>query len=421
MFRFAVLPPSAMSTSKRGCGCQPPLPATPEVMKAVKDDSIKLDSVNLPLPSKAVRKPRRRWMSVTDLVTEVEQALVKGERLNKESEAYINLKHEAKRLRLDNDDIMAQVDNLKKVRRGWVKQEDEITAKLHAAGGFALHEATMTDVLQRLREVDLQLAAFRNQQQQNIRDVGHLKRAMSRIEKHGEVTSLVDRIDDTLHMGKAVDKDNPVFAEISELFNGLRTEFDKVPPKVMSYEQDICSLTTMAQTTALDMQGKSFREADDARMTLVSHLQQAKRMLAQLARLSDIQILNAQEVGMLARAQSQIQKHAQIRDLIKSANNDQITAKIRWLQDDTSSLRSTIRDIEAGMDSRSQESLAIIDKLRSLKDVLTAETGKLREQLIASIHEEEQGKARLAALRGEKLQNIRFIAMLRSALPDDGV
>jgi hypothetical protein len=360
-------------------------------------------------------------MSVTDLVTEVEQALVKGVRLDRESEAYINLKHEAVRLRLDNDEIMAQVHELQKVRRGYVEQEDEITAKLHKDGGFALHEATMTDVLQRLREVDLQLAALRNQQQQNIRDVGHLKRTMSRIEKHGQVTSLVDRIDGTLRMGKALDQDDPVFAELSELFNGLRTEFDKVAPKVMSYEQDICSLTTMAQTTALDTSGKSFRQSDDARMTLVSHLQQTKRMLAQLARLSDIQILNAQEVGMLARAQSQAQSHARIQELINSSNNQFIRAKIGRLQEDTSSLRSTIRDIERDMDSHSQDSLAIITKLRSLQDVLSAETGKLREQLIASIHKEEQGKARLAALRGEKLQNIRFIAMLRSALPDDGV
>jgi len=360
-------------------------------------------------------------MSVTDLVTEVEQALVKGVRLDRESEAYINLKQEAVRLRLDNDDMMAQVDELKKVRRGYVEQEDEITAKLHEEGGFALHEATMTDVLQRLREVDLQLAALRNQQQQNIRDVGHLKRTMSRIEKHGQVTSLVDRVDGKLRIGQALDEDDPVFAELSDLLNGLRAEFDKVAPKVMSYEKDVYSLTTRSQTNALDMQGRSFREADDARMTLVSHLQHVKRMLAQLARLSDIQILNAQEVGMLARTQSQIQRHKQIRDLIQSANSDQIAAKIIWLQRDTSSLRSTIRDIEAGMDSRSKESLAIITKLRSLQDILSAETGKLREQLIASIHEEEQGKARLAVLRGEKLQNIRFIAMLRAALPGDGV
>lgn len=384
------------------------MPSTTEAFAA-------LDSVNLPL-KQVIKKPRRRWMSVTDLVTEVEQALVKGERLDRDSEAYINLKHEAARIRLNNDDITAQVNELKKVRRSYVEQEDEITAKLHEDGGFALHEATMTEVLQRLREVDLQLAAFRNQHQQNIRDVGHLKRAMSRIEKHGEVTSLVDHIDSTLRMGNTIDEDDPVFAELSELFNGLRTEFDKVGPKVMKYEEDISSLTALVQSTVLDLRRKSFREADDKRMTLVSHLQHAKRMLAQMARLSDIQVLNAQEIGMLARAHSQIQRHAQIRDLIKSANKEQINAKIVWLQEDTSSLRSTIREIEAGMEYRSEESFDIISKLRSSKYVLTAETGKLREQLIACIHEEEQGKARLAALRGEKLQNLKFIAMLRSAL-----
>eukprot|EP00435_Cladocopium_sp_Y103_P043094 s592_g12.t1 len=77
-------------------------------------------------------------------------------------------------------------------------------------------------------------------------------------------------------------------------------------------------------------------------------------------------------------------------------------------------LRMAIKELESGLSPLTKEAAAIIDKLRSMPFAFTTETGKLREQLIANIHQESQWKERLAVLRGEKLQNIRFIAMLKA-------
>jgi len=357
-------------------------------------------------------------MSVTDLVTEVEQAMVKGERLDKAGETYSNLKGEAARLRLDNDQLTREVEVLREARAKFVTQEEEITAKLKEEGGFSLYEADLVGAAERIREVDLRLAALRVKHIQNIRDVGELKRTMSRIETRGEVTTMVDRIEDGLLRGCALAQDGPEAEALSQLVNRLQSEFDRVSPKVVAYEKDIQELTATINNAELDLLRKRqtpSREADDARLTLVSHLKRSKRMIAQLARLHDIQALNAQEIGMLERTRAKLQRHAQIRGLLAAGDAGELAAKAAVLQKDTSVLRGAIQDIEAGLDAHVKESFDIIAKLRSMKDVLTPETGKLREQLIANIHQEEQWKSRLAVLRGEIVQNIRFIAMLSGA------
>ncbi|CAE7768337.1 unnamed protein product [Symbiodinium sp. KB8] len=55
-------------------------------------------------------------------------------------------------------------------------------------------------------------------------------------------------------------------------------------------------------------------------------------------------------------------------------------------------------------------------KLRQHEEVVTPETGKLREQLIAALREEEFCMARLAVLRKSQAQDVKFLASLRKAI-----
>lgn len=369
-----------------------------------------------------LRVPKRRWMSVSDLVTEVEQALVKGERLDKASAAYANLQREATRLRMDNDALIAEADELKDVRDEYVAKEEQISARLSEAGGVSLHLAEMVDVTEKIKEVDIKLAGLRHQQQQNIVDVGLLKRTMSRIEKRGEVTSLVDRVKAALakdiNEEEGLTADGPEATALAELVRGLRDEYERAAPKVLAYERGIADLGSKLHRheTGLHDTERPTPEADEARMALISHLQQAKRMIAQLSRLRDIQSTNAQEIGMLERARAKLMRNVEIRRLLAIGDAQQLAAKVELLQEDTARIMAAIKEIEAGLEPHGQEAAAIISRLRSLKDVLTAETGKLREQLIANIHQKEQWKVRLAVLRGEKVQNLRFLAVLQAAL-----
>eukprot|EP00434_Breviolum_minutum_P030792 symbB.v1.2.027230.t1/scaffold2778.1/size70658/8 len=152
------------------------------------------------------KRPPRRWMSVSDLVTEVEQALVEGERLDEDSPAYFNLRREARdgadvsalwifgavelwkalSLRLENDALNEKVAELEEARAQYIAQEEGLTAKLKEDGGFFAHEKDIMEMTSKIQEVDYKIAGLRHKHHHNIKDVGSLKRTMSLIEKRGK-------------------------------------------------------------------------------------------------------------------------------------------------------------------------------------------------------------------------------------------
>eukprot|EP00913_Durusdinium_trenchii_P019436 g18273.t2 len=351
------------------------------------------------------KRPPRRWMSVQDLVTEVEQALVEGERLDEDSQAYANLRREAQSLRLENDALGEKVAELEErcsddvtlgtrvanvllvpiqanwdpclnhcpaqmgqtsvsweeARKKYIAQEEELTAKLKEDGGFFAFEKDIVEMTGKIQEVDYKIAGLRHKHHHNIKDVGSLKRTMSLIEKRGKVTTLIDKTEEALDRGQ-VSQAAQLEADLSEVVERLRQESAKIWPKISSYEANIAELSTNMSETQEKLQvvlHTPTREADNLRTHLKGQINQVKRML-----------------------------------------------------------RKAIKELESGLSPLTEEAGAITDKLRSMPFAFTTETGKLREQLIANIHQESQWKERLAVLRGEKLQNIRFIAMLMKALRD---
>jgi len=111
-----------------------------------------------------------------------------------------------------------------------------------------------------------------------------------------------------------------------------------------------------------------------------------------------------------------LQRSARIHRIITSGDREQMKAKVDVLREDIGSLRRQMKAFESKLEPHAQESLEILAKLRTDKNIFDARSGKRRELLIANLHQEEQWKKRLAVLRGEKMQNIRFVALLEAAL-----
>ncbi|CAE7267266.1 unnamed protein product [Symbiodinium sp. CCMP2456] len=242
---------------------------------------------------------------------------------------------------------------------------------------------------------------------------------MSLIEKRGEVTMVIDKVNDALERGEVLDEEGPEARSLADLVQRLRKESEKVWPKISSYERDIAQFSeklSETQRQLLAIRDTPTRDSDDLRTHLKAQINQVKRMMAQLGRLRDIQRVNAQEIGMVERVRAKLFKQVRVRNLLAEGNPENMAMKIATLQEDTDRLRTTIKDLEAGLQPLTKEAADIIGKLREMPFEFTTETGKLREQLIANIHHESHWKERLAVLRGEKLQNIRFIALLKKAL-----
>jgi hypothetical protein len=364
-----------------------------------------------------LKKPKRRWMSVTDLVTEVETSMVQGIHMNKGGEVYANLVTEAERVRTDNDTLMEEIIELKSSRANYVALEDELTNKLHKAGTFSAHEGEIVEATKKIKEIDLNLASLQIQKQQNIKDVGHLKRTLSRIEKRSDVRSIVAKVEEALTSGRVLSEDGAEAASIRELLGKLNGEFDRVEPKIVSYEEEMVDIdTSLQELTPRITSGETSAEKYRMRWELMDHLKRSMRMLSQVSRLRDIQIMNAQEINQLERALSKLQRSAKIHGIISSGDREQMKAKVDVLREDIGSLRRQMKDIESKLDPHHQESLEILAILRRDRNTFSARSGKQRELLIANLHKEEQWKKRLAVLRFEKMQNFRFIALLEATL-----
>lgn len=389
-------------------------------------DDFAEDDLSLPPSPEALmkhpKKPKRRWMSISDLVTEVEMAMITGSaQPQKGGKTYTNLEEELVRLRMENDRISERIVELKALRLESVKAEEEATKKFYSADGFAAHKADMVKALKEIEEIDFELAGLRYQNKVNILDVGLLKRTMTRIEKRAAVTNLVNKFQGSFLAGEAVHPDSPEVHELSALMQSMRTEYDDVVAKVedwKAYNEEFRSRLDAAQALCLDVRDTPGGDADNARAALIGHLHEATRMNLQLTRLRDIQLLDSQEMALLERVQGKLESDRRRHKLLAEGSEDDIRHYVNTLQDQTRSLRQSMQHMEATLDVSDKEISRIVSRLRELKMVTTPETSELREKLIACVHEEQQCLGRLAVLRGIKHHKILWLAKLKSALPE---
>jgi hypothetical protein len=356
-------------------------------------------------------------MSVVDLVREVEQAMMQRVRIHKGGATCGNLEREISRLRSDNDRLMDEVNELKAARAVHVAEEEKLTS--------SQFEAELIEVVKKIQDIDIQLAGCQLQRFGNMRDVGILKKTLSRVQKRDDALTLVDQIEESLNQSKVLDPHGPEATAIDDMLDSLQDEFDRVEPKFEQYQKVMVNVNNAIQDLAPSVRSISlpgdFKEEthetlDNNRFALLGHLQHDLRMIHQLSRLRDIQIDNKQEIGILERAKVKLQRNAKVHALIAGKDSAQINAKVKKYQDDIEHLRGQMKSIESKLEAHGVAALKSITQLRLGAAEFTAESGKQRESLIANIHQEQQWKQRLAILRGEKMQNMRFILMLKAAL-----
>lgn len=388
-----------------------------------------------PLPHMTAKKPRRKWMSVADLVSEVEQAMVKGVQLDDAGPTYESVQLEMKRLRGDNDRLTEKWHDFKIERAKHVEEEEAIEAKLKEDHTSSRVRKLFDDHVvstHTIRKLDFELAALRSQNKQNIADVGILKLSKSRIENMGSVSALVDRVKKALKHGEYLASDGPEAEALKAAILQKQEEFDKVVPKIRTYgkardQMDVDLAALEAKLTAnrnADSSKPGYWQAlDHVRQEIMGLLRKDKRMLANLDRLRQLQIMNTDYIGVLERARAKLFRHAKVHSLLEAARTDrteqvvaEIREKVEVLSGDLERLRASITEIEDKMEAHAEEGQALVAQLRSVNLGFTSEAGKQRELLFTNIHQEETWLAYLAVLRGEILQKLHFICLLNEAL-----
>lgn len=351
-------------------------------------------------------------MSVADLIGHVDEAMIKGFRLHKGGKTYANLQTEAERLRAENNELTDEIDRLKVAREKHV-------------GKYKTEEVEIIEATKTVQEIDSRLAGLRKQHVDNIGDVGSLKVAMSRIEKTGNVLALVDEIEDSLNLGEVLIEDGPLVESLIQMLDGLQDEYNKVSPKIASYgkareelAKELFDLEREVREQGEFSGRHQDRGVDNLLQKIMAKLLQDKRMVDQLDRLRQLQTLNSDLIGRLERSKTNLARHATINRLISSGDAAQIQAKVEELNGDLERLRMSILKIESRLDAHAREGEETIASLRSMKTSLTSAMAQQRELLFSNIRQEGQWKARLAILRGQKLRTLRFIGLLRDALPE---
>eukprot|EP00438_Fugacium_kawagutii_P000137 Skav213998 [mRNA] locus=scaffold941:61501:68903:+ [translate_table: standard] len=143
-------------------------------------------------------------MSVQDLVTEVEVALVEGERLDEDQGSWGLLMgapwlHRGSTVappwlhRGSDKDIN---DSSGSPTATWhAHGVSGLTEKLKEDGAFFAHEKDIMEMTGKIQEVDYKIAGLRHKHHHNIKDVGSLKRTMSLIEKRGKEPKDTDGVE----------------------------------------------------------------------------------------------------------------------------------------------------------------------------------------------------------------------------------
>eukprot|EP00434_Breviolum_minutum_P044834 symbB.v1.2.040094.t1/scaffold6983.1/size14050/2 len=104
------------------------------------------------------------------------------------------------------------------------------------------------------------------------------------------------------------------------------------------------------------------------------------------------------------------------RALIASKDKAQMEVEVASLLRGIDATQKHVEELEVAKASHSTQIQDVTAKLREFTDKVSPETGKLREQLIAALREEEFCIVRLEVLRQVQVQDIKFLAHLRQAL-----
>jgi len=346
--------------------------------------------------------------------------LASGQHLQRAGETFGKLDEELVRLREDNDNIGAQVAELMKVRSEYVAQEGLLIGQVRKAGDVSAHGSGIIDALKKMEEVDCQLAGLRSQQLQNTRDISDLKRGKVRIETSEEIMSPIRQVEEAIAADGVLLEAGPLSEALSELVKSRQGDFDRNSHAVLATNKSLTNALATLKTQELSVRARRGRinaETEAIRGRMVSSFYTAQRKNAKLTRLRDSQATDAKQINELERALAKLNRHIEVRELIKAGDQQQMDLKAKELWNDMAQMQGLLAELENARAAHAHAATDAMAKLREpgMRDCVSPETGELRERLIESLREEELCAARLAALRGTQAQDVKLLSELQAS------
>ncbi|CAE7873787.1 hypothetical protein AK812_SmicGene3477 [Symbiodinium microadriaticum] len=360
-------------------------------------------------------QPRAFGSSAQVLVATVEAAVASGRPIHQNGTLYEKISEEVDRLRSENDTVIAKVDELDSSRSKLIAGSANFIAEVRAGEDGS----QMAETLHQIEELDRQTAELRSQQIQNYLDIGALKRQRVTIQKSEKVMEISSEVYEMIAKDEMIAEDAAVAVSLAETVSKLESEFDSFSQSIATAKKELENVVSRVRSLELSLRArraKADHETDTLRANLISGLYEARRKNAQLTRYRIQQALNVKLVSVLERARQAFRTHTRIKELIVSGSREQMEVEVGDLLREMEVAVATAAELEEARAQHSKEVHEVTAKLRQHEEVVTPETGKLREQLIAALREEEFCMARLAVLRKSQAQDVKFLASLRKAI-----
>jgi len=348
-------------------------------------------------------------------VAQVEAAVASGRPIHQNGTLYEKITEEVDRLRSENDTVIAKVDELDSSRSKLISDSANFIAEVRAGEDGS----QMAETLHQMEELDRQTAELRSQQIQNYLDIGALKRQRVTIQKSEQVMEISSQVYEMIAKDEMIAEDAVLAVSLAETVSKLESEFDSFSQSIATAKKELENVVSRVRSLELSLRArraKADHETDTLRANLISGLYEARRKNAQLTRYRIQQALNVKLVSVLERARQAFRTHTRIKELIVSGSKEQMEVEVGDLLREMEVAVATAAELEEARAQQSKEVHDVTAKLRQHEEVVTPETGKLREQLIAALREEEFCMARLAVLRKSQAQDVKFLASLRKAI-----
>jgi len=342
-----------------------------------------------------------------------------GKPLGRASPVYAQINEEMDKLRAANDKILAEVSALDKSREDLIAASDRQITEISDKGKADGYVQGVVETLSQIEELERRTAEMRSSQIQNYLNIGALKRQRVFIEKSEKALGLAEQVYAVLDEEAAGSDVEALAASMSEVVLELREEFDSFAKEIMKTKKDIDNKVGFIRSIELTLRakrGKADHETDALRTSLESGLYEARRKNAKLTRYRIQQALNVKLIAVLERARQSLQRHSDIQVLLSSGDKEQMEMRVKMLLRDIELTNKTAQELRAKRAAFTKEVSGKTEQLRKFAEIVTPETGALREQLIEALREESLCIGRLAVLRRVQAQDVKLLARLGKAL-----